>query len=137
MNTMRRTMRGRGGFTLVELMVVILLMAVLGGIVLGVTGYAARKGARARAFADIEHIKNALEQYRMDYGGYPALSGDMTTDTPAWKDMREALTNYNAEIVFTDPWGRSYIFESQGRYQFRLWSYGPDPNNYETRVEQQ
>ena len=132
MNTLRRIGRGRGGVTLVELMVVILLMAILGGIVLGVTGYAGRKGARARAFAEIEQLKNALEKYRLKQGAYPdtALPGAQPATT-----VLLVLTNEASDIVFTDPWGRPYMYEKQGRYIFRLWSYGPDTNNIETRVE--
>ena len=125
----------RKGFTLIELMVVIMIMAILAGIVFGIMGFAARKAASARAMADIQQIKNALERYRLDYGGYPTVIGPMNSAGAAWDAMRSALTNYNQEVKFTDPWERPYQYESQGRYQFRLWSYGPDPNNIETRVE--
>ncbi len=125
----------RGGFTLIEMMVVIMVMAVLGSIVFGITGYASRKAAAARAMAGIQQIKNALESYRLDYGGYPVLTGPMTTVGAGWDAVRGALTNYNREVVFTDPWERAFMYESQGRYQFRLWSYGPDTNNIETRIE--
>ena len=125
----------RKGFTLIELMVVIMIMAILAGIVFGIMGFAARKAASARAMADLQQIKNALERYRLDYGGYFDQSGPMTTADPLWDTFRAALTNYNQEVKFTDPWERPYQYESQGRYQFRLWSYGPDPNNIETRVE--
>lgn len=126
---------GRKGFTLIEMMVVIMIMAILGSIVFGITGYASRKAANARAMAGLQQIKNALEKYRLDYGGYPTLTGPMDTGGAAWDAVRSALTNFNPEVTFKDPWDRAYEYESLGRYQFKLWSYGPDPDNIETRIE--
>ena len=129
-----RQARGRRkGFTLIEMMVVIMIMAILGTIVLGVTGYASRKAASSRAHAELQQIKNGLEGYRMAKGRYPKAD--------EWISARNSLTNYNAEVSaivanqWMDPWGREYVFESLGNYQFRLWSYGPDTNNIETRIE--
>lgn len=124
----------RQAFTLMELLLVVLIISILMGIVLGFTGYASRAAARSRALADIQKIKDALEQYRLANGTYPTVSGDMTA--APWAPFRAALTNYVRDLNFTDPWGRGYRFESQGRFQFKLWSYGPDTNNLETRVEQ-
>ena len=59
------------GFTLVELMTVIAIIAVLAGLILGIAGYAVRKADISRAMADMEKIKNALEEYRLAYGPYP------------------------------------------------------------------
>ena len=135
MRPTRQARRGRKGFTLIEMMVVVMIMAILGTIVLGITGYAGRKAASARAMAQIQQIKNALERYRLDYGGYPTVSGLMDSGGPQWDALRTALTNYNAEVVFKDPWERAFQYESQGRYQFRLWSDGSDPSNPEGRIE--
>lgn len=126
---------GRKGFTLIEMMVVIMIMAILGSIVFGITGYASRKAANARAMAGLQQIKNALEKYRLDHGGYPTLTGSMDTGGAEWDAVRSALTNFNPEVTFKDPWDRAYEYESLGRYQFKLWSYGPDPDNIETRIE--
>jgi general secretion pathway protein G len=119
----------RGGFTLIELMVVIMIMALLGSIVFGITGYASRKAASSRALAQIQQIKNALEGYRLEWGMYLTNSGPMTA---TWATN---LLTYDRELVFVDPWERAYQYEGQGNYQFRLWSYGPDTNNIETRIE--
>jgi len=117
------------------MMVVIMIMAILGSIVFGITGYAGRKAANARAMAGLQQIKNALEKYRLDYGGYPLLTGAMDAGGAEWDAVRTALTNFNPEVTFKDPWERAYQYESLGRYQFKLWSYGPDPDNIETRIE--
>ena len=59
------------GFTLIELMTVVAIIAVLAGLILGIAGYAVRKADISRAMADMEKIKNALEEYRLAYGSYP------------------------------------------------------------------
>lgn len=118
----------RKGFTLIEMMVVIMIMAILGTIVFGITGFASRKAASSRAMAQIQDLKNALEQYRLKFNMYPLVTGPATT-------VLTNLVQFNKDLVFTDPWERPYQFESQGKYQFRLWSYGPDTNNTQTKVE--
>lgn len=68
------------GFTLVELLVVMTIIAILAG--LGLVSYqGARKSARdGKRKADLEQIRSALEMYRADNGTYPAdLSGTFLT----------------------------------------------------------
>ncbi len=59
------------GFTLVELLTVVAIIIVLMGLTLGVSGFVREKGARNRAQAEIAAMEAALEQYRIDNGGYP------------------------------------------------------------------
>ena len=59
------------GFTLVELLTVIAIIAILTGLVLGIAGYASRKASIARAEADVAQIRDALEEYRTEYAAIP------------------------------------------------------------------
>ena len=59
-------------FTLIELLIVMSVMAILAGIALGVSGYVIRKNKEARTLATIEMLKLGLEQYKAQYGFYPA-----------------------------------------------------------------
>ena len=70
-------MKKRGGFTLVELLVVMTIIAILLG--LGLVSYqGAHKSARdGRRKADLEEIRSALEMYRADESSYPTASGDV------------------------------------------------------------
>ena len=58
-------------FTLIEVLVVIAIVIILGGLILSTVGYVQKKGARARAEVEIAAISAALESYKADNGIYP------------------------------------------------------------------
>ena len=58
--------RRHNGFTLIELVLVVGIIAVLAGLVLSTVGYARKKGARARAETEIAALSAAIENYKAD-----------------------------------------------------------------------
>jgi prepilin-type N-terminal cleavage/methylation domain-containing protein len=73
---MQRTPTSRG-FTLIEMITVIAIIAILSGLVLSISGLVQNKGARAKAEAEIKALSSGLESYKTDFGGYPQ---DTATD---------------------------------------------------------
>jgi prepilin-type N-terminal cleavage/methylation domain-containing protein len=76
-------MRLVGGFTLIEILSVMVIMLVLMGLIIGAFQYGTRKAMEARIRTEILALENALESYKAKYGGYPPLdpavmSGDAT-----------------------------------------------------------
>lgn len=65
----------RVGFTLVEMLVVVVVILILAGMTISIMAYVNTRTGRARAAADIERIKNALEEYYAVYGIYPPVEG--------------------------------------------------------------
>jgi len=63
--------RGEASFTIIELLVVIAIIIILAGLILSTVGYVQKKGARARAEAEIAAMSAALESYKADNGIYP------------------------------------------------------------------
>jgi general secretion pathway protein G len=131
MDSPERVSKSSPGFTLIELLVVIGIIGVLVGIVLGVTGYANRKAAVSRAMSDIERIKTALEEYRIERGRYygPA-SGTVVSLNFRGERFSAVMSNYINDMRLIDPWGNSYEYFSIGDppLAYRIWSRGPNTN---------
>jgi len=129
-----RTRRERSGFTLIEIMAVVLIMGLLMGMV-GLQVFAQVDKARvATAKAKIAQLESALEFYRMDNARYP------TTDQGLESLLRKPSgapepRNYPPEgyvkrvDALADPWGERYRYLSPGQHNphtFDLWSLGAD-----------
>ncbi len=146
---------GRGsGFTLIELLTVIAVIAILVGLVMGLAGFAARKADYTKATADLEKIKDALEEYRIEYGRYPqqTTADDSTIlSSNLWRRpqadglepflVMKGWTDTNTSYRIMDPWGRDYRYYYDGdgnpyyaphnnsRFGYDLWSEGPNGTN--------
>jgi len=129
---------GKYGFTMVELLTVIMVMAILAGIILGGAGYASRKADESKAKADLNLLRGALEEHKAERGYYPTgFTGHINTNAPGAITFRAAISNYYPEAVWTDPWGTGYFYQSLTPHQYKLWSYGPNrlSNNASNRVD--
>lgn len=115
------------GFTLLELLVVMVIIGLLAGYVgpklFAQIGKSETKVTRAQ----IDALQKALDQYRIDTGRYPSTEQGLATlvnrpaDEPRWAGP------YLAKAVPSDPWGRSYVYLSPGRHgDYDLLSLGRD-----------
>jgi len=64
----------KAAFTLIELLIVMAIIIILGGLILATAGYVQNKGKRSRAEAEIAALSAALENYKADNGVYPSDS---------------------------------------------------------------
>lgn len=69
-----KVLKKKKGFTLVELLIVISIVAILSAVVMSNFTLARQKGRDARRKADIQSIQSALELYRSDIGSYPVTA---------------------------------------------------------------
>jgi general secretion pathway protein G len=119
-----------GGFTLVELMVVIVIIGLLATIV-AINVIPATDTARVeKAKADIATIEQALEQYRLDNLTYPSATDGLQAliSPPASlpQPQRYRRGGYIKKLP-NDPWGRSYSYAMPGRKgAFDISSLGAD-----------
>ena len=134
------------GFTLMELLAVITIIAILAGLVLQTAGYVQKKAARSRAEAEIAALAAALESYKAELGDYPAGT-NITTPFTNNAFLRAALAPSTGKVYFEfskgmgtntsisetnqsilDPFGTGYCYQYPGNTNrsgtnfFDLWS---------------
>jgi len=129
---MRRTVRPRYGFTLLELVVVIIVLGLLAGLVAPqiISRLSDAKSTTART--QIELFSVALDSYRLDNGRYPtteqglAALRERPSRGPAPANWRGP---YLRKDIPLDPWGRAYLYKAPGERNpnaFDLESLGRD-----------
>jgi general secretion pathway protein G len=131
-----RRRRAAAGFTLIELMIVVIIMAALAGMVMPRLLDRADDAKIGIAKADIANITSALKFYKLNVGQYPktdeGLSALMVrpgTDGDAWRGPY-------LERDPKDPWGRLYQYQLDpgSLMGFKLWSTGPDEASAEDDI---
>ena len=110
------------GFTLIEILVVMAIIAML-AVMVAPNLFNQQAGAmRDVARTEISTLEAALDIYRLDVGEYPdTLDGLMEDDT----DRASWNGPYLRRAVPIDPWDNEYVYEGNGR-EFTLLSYGAD-----------
>jgi general secretion pathway protein G len=121
--------RKRAGFTLVEIMVVIVILCILAATIIpkfvGATGQA-KVGA---AKADIANLTTAIESFSIHMDRFPTTEeGLKVLAEPPSGDEKKWRGPYIQEVR-PDPWGHPYQYRqpgTHGRNQFDIWSLGAD-----------
>lgn len=126
---LKKNRKRRNGFTLVELMVVIVIIGLLATIVaLNVlpSGDTARV---QKAKADIATIEQGLELYRLQNGGYPTTTQGLhaLVSAPAGADASRYQAGGYIKKLPKDPWGRDYLYAAPGKHgDADIWTLGAD-----------
>jgi general secretion pathway protein G len=118
---------GQRGFTLVELLVVMVILGLLAALV--VPSYLGReRKARAQAAkTQIQLLGTALDTLRLDAGRYPTTQEGLEALRGAPAGLAGWDGPYLKKSVPLDPWGREYVYESPGEHgDYDLYSYGSD-----------
>jgi general secretion pathway protein G len=115
------------GFTLIELMVVILIIGLLATIVVQNLRGATDKAKRVKAQADIAQIKSGLDRYYLDAGSYPTSDQGLSAlvATPTGGNIPKDWQGPYLEKIPPDPWGNAYFYQSDGN-SYTLKSFGAD-----------
>jgi general secretion pathway protein G len=117
----------RKGFTLIELMVVVVILGILATLVAPKVMNKPEQARRTKAKVDIRSIQTALNMFKADTGRFPTTA----------EGLQALVTNPGVkghdpdgylERVPTDPWGKKYVYISPGvhRKDYDLKSCGKD-----------
>jgi len=127
LSTIRRVPARVRGFTLIEIMVVVVIIGLLAAIVAPNLIGNIDRAAVTRAKADIRTIDNALNLYRLDNFRYPTTDEGLQalvtspgeSSAPNWKQYLRSVP--------PDPWNNDYQYVSPGQHgDFDIFSYGAD-----------
>jgi general secretion pathway protein G len=115
------------GFTLLELLVVIVIIGLLAGYVAPRYFAQVGKSEIQVAKAQIESLEKALDQFRLDTRRYPTAEEGLEVLVSRPADVQGWSGPYLKKAVPSDPWGRPYVYRVPGeKYEFQVVSLGRD-----------
>ena len=115
------------GFTLVELLVVMVIIGLLAALVVPRFIRQEEKAKVKATQAQIELLGTALDTLRLDVGRYPTTQEGLNALRRQPGDAQKWDGPYLKKEVPLDPWGRAYIYRSPGEHgPYDLFSYGAD-----------
>lgn len=91
--------RRKAGFTIIELLIVVLVIAMLAGILVPVLADSAAAARDARRGHDLRAIQSALADYHEDFGVYPTTNGNWQGDAQGDGGMGYGATGYIPGLV--------------------------------------
>ncbi len=121
-------MKKQMGFSLIEIMVVVVILGILASIVVPKILSRPDEARVVKAKQDILAIQNALDLYKLDNGFYPSTEQGLEalvekpTTNPEPRDWKLYL-----KTVPKDPWGREYLYLNPGQHaEVDVFTYGAD-----------
>lgn len=127
---MQNTATKRSGFTLIEIMVVLVILGVMAALVVPRVLGRADDARKVAAKSDIASLMNALKLYNLDNVRYPtnAQGLEALSQKPS---VAPIPTNYKEggylDKLPIDPWGSPYQYQNPGKHgEVDVYSFGPD-----------
>lgn len=132
-----KTIRQKG-FSLIELMVVLIIIALLASIIGPRILGTAEDARKKKVQADFANLQTALKLYKLDNFVYPSTEQGLialiepSSIDPQPKNFKEG--GYMDKLP-KDPWGNDYVYIAPGDHgDFDIFSYGPDGQGEETLI---
>jgi general secretion pathway protein G len=128
----KRTAVDQRGFTLIEIMVVIVILGILAGLIIPRIMGRPEEARRMKARIQLESLETALKLYKLDNGNYPSTEQGLQAlvEAPTVGVLPRAWRKggyLEKGKVPMDPWGNEYVYLSPGLHgDYDLTSYGSD-----------
>ncbi|MDD5434106.1 MAG: type II secretion system major pseudopilin GspG [Nitrospira sp.] len=127
---MKRLMKKEDGFTLIEIMVVLIIIGLLAGIVVPRLMGRTEEAKHTKTIVQIKNLQSALDLYKLDNGYYPTTDQGLQslTEKPAIGEIPKKWKEGGyMDKVPKDAWGNNYVYISPGVHgDYDLYSYGAD-----------
>jgi len=119
----------RRAFTLIELLLVMVIIAVLAMVVVPKFTGRSEQARITAATSDIASLEVALDAFEIDTGRYPSNEEGLSALIEQFGELQNWKGPYIKRGVPQDPWGHAYIYRQPGNYNtsgYDLYSIGPD-----------
>ncbi len=128
----RQLARSARGFTLIEVMVVVVILAILAAMIVPRIMSRPEQARKVKARTDVMAIDNALEMYKLDNGFYPSNEQGLKAlvKKPAGEPVPQAWQHGGyLKNLPQDPWGQAYQYRNPGQHgEVDVWTHSPsDP----------
>ncbi len=127
--------RRRGGFTLVEVLLVLVILVILVSLVVGTYTKAQKKARVNSARTQIGLFEQPIEMFYLDVNFYPSTQQGLDALNQQPGDLANPARwdgPYLKKRVPLDPWDMPYQYECPGKFNvnsFDIWSFGPDTSD--------
>ena len=131
MNATRRDLSRRGGFSLIELLLVLVILSILAMVVVPKFTGRSDDARIAAAKTDISQMETAIDMFEQDAGRFPNSTEGLSVlnRQPTSGDVKAWRGPYLKRDVPNDPWGNPYVYRLPGNYNptgYDLLSMGKD-----------
>jgi general secretion pathway protein G len=125
----RRSAKGARGFTLIEIMVVVIIIGLLAAFIVPRVMNQVDNAKVTKAKADIQALESAITMYRLDNSRYPTTDAGLQALTQ--KPSDPSVKNWKGpylDRISKDPWGNDYQYAYPGTHgkEYDLFSMGAD-----------
>jgi general secretion pathway protein G len=125
-------MSSRDGFTLIEVMVVVIILGILAATIIPQFAGTTHDAKVSKARADIATLESSVERFFLHMDRYPTNEEGLSVlVNPPAEGAKSWKGPYIKELR-PDPWGKPYVYRSPGLHGTRtydLWSRGADGND--------